>query len=59
MAVLRSIDMAKLRDAGIYVPKENEKATVGMVTTNNVPERMIEAMKETEKKSMKSGKNEG
>ncbi len=51
--------MAKLRDAGIYVPKENEKATVGMVTTNNVPERMIEAMKETEKKSMKSGKNEG
>lgn len=51
--------MAKLRDAGIYVPKDNEKATVGMVTTNKVPERLVEAMKADEEKSIKSRKNEG
>lgn len=33
--------MAKLKDNGWYEPKKDESATVGMTTTNKVPQDMV------------------
>ncbi len=42
--------VAKLKDAGIYVPKENEQVSVGMTTTSKVPEKLSNKMKSKESK---------